>query len=68
MYWINFGDIRTAVKIKYVFFNLDIVKGTYIAKILSDYYEGIEICDKLRECLLLEESENYSVFNEEQRK
>jgi hypothetical protein len=35
---------------------------------MSDYYEEIEICDKLRECLLLEESETYCVFNDIQRK
>lgn len=47
---------------------LEIVKKGYISKIMSDYYEEIEICDKLRECLLLEESETYCVFNDIQRK
>jgi hypothetical protein len=35
---------------------------------MSEYYEEIEICDKVRECLLMEESENYCVYNETQRK
>ncbi len=35
---------------------------------MSEYFEGIEVCDKIRECLLLEESESYCVYNEEQRK
>ena len=35
---------------------------------MSEYFEGIEVCDKIRECLLLEESESYCVYNEDQRK
>lgn len=27
---------------------LGVVKGGYIAKMFSDYYEDIEICDRLR--------------------
>jgi hypothetical protein len=35
---------------------------------MSEYYEEIEICDKVRECLLIEDSEHYCLFNESQRK
>lgn len=42
--------------------------GDFIGKIYGDQFEGIEICDKLRECLLVEESEHYSTFTESQRK
>lgn len=35
---------------------------------MPEYHEEIEICDKLRECLLMEESETFCVFNETQRK
>ena len=35
---------------------IGIVKKGYITKMFSDYHDGIEICDKLRECLLIEES------------
>jgi hypothetical protein len=45
-----------------------IVKKGYIAKMMADFYEGIEICDKLRECLILEESESFCAFSDEQRK
>ena len=34
-----------------------------ITKIIPDYYEGIEICDKIREVLLVEESEEYGMFD-----
>jgi hypothetical protein len=30
---------------------------------MPEYHEEIEICDKLRECLLMEESETYCLFN-----
>jgi hypothetical protein len=46
----------------------DLVKHDYIQKCMSEYFEGIEVCDKIRECLLMEESESYCVFSEEQRK
>ena len=39
----------------------------YISKMMPDYYEEIEICDKLRECLVVEDSEGFCVFNEAQR-
>ena len=35
---------------------------------MPDWHEEIEIVDKLRECLLIEESENYCIFNEAQRR
>ena len=35
---------------------------------MSEYFEGIEICDKIRECILVEESESYCVYGEEKRK
>lgn len=35
----------------------------YISKMMPEYHEEIEICDKLRECLLMEESETYCLFN-----
>ncbi len=35
---------------------------------MSEYFEGIELCDKVRECLLLEESESYCIFGEVKRK
>ena len=45
-----------------------IVTKNLIHKTFGDYYEGIEICDKLRECFLMEESEHYCIFDEHQRK
>jgi cilia- and flagella-associated protein 300 len=38
-----------------------------IKKIIPDYYEDIEICDKIREVLLIEESEDYSLIEESYR-
>jgi cilia- and flagella-associated protein 300 len=46
----------------------EIVRKGYISKMMTDYYEEIEICDKLRECLLIEESETYPTFTDHQRK
>lgn len=39
----------------------------YVKKDYEDYYEEILIPDKLKQALLLEDSENYCVFNEETR-
>jgi hypothetical protein len=39
----------------------------YIQKDFEDYLEGILIGDKLKQSLLLEDSENYCIFNEEAR-
>jgi hypothetical protein len=39
----------------------------YIQKDFEDYLEGILISDKLKQSLLLEDSENYCIFNEEAR-
>jgi hypothetical protein len=39
----------------------------YIKKDYEDYYEEILIPDKLKQALLLEDSENYCIFNEEAR-
>ena len=39
----------------------------YIKKDYEDYFEEILIGDKLKQALLLEDSENYCVFNEETR-
>lgn len=47
---------------------IEIVIKDYIGKTFGDQFEGIEVCDKLRECLLLEESEYYCTFTENQRK
>lgn len=60
--------LRLARKIRSFSGNLEIVRKGYISKMMSDYYEDIEIGDRLRECLLLEESENYCIFSEAQRK
>lgn len=46
----------------------EIVINDYIAKTFGDQFEGIEINDKLRECLLLEESEYFPIFSESDRK
>jgi len=48
--------------------NVEIVKKGHISKMMAEYHEEIEICDRLRECLLLEESESYPVFDDTQRK
>ena len=45
-----------------------IVRKGNIQKMMPDWHEEIEIVDKLRECLIIEESENYCIFNEAQRK
>ena len=52
-----------------VLYENDIVTGEngYIQKDFEDYYEEILICDKLKQALLMEESEYYCVFNEEIR-
>ena len=34
-----------------------------IKKVIPDYYEEIEICDKIREVLLIEESEDYELID-----
>ncbi|KAK3582105.1 hypothetical protein CHS0354_009162 [Potamilus streckersoni] len=39
----------------------------HIHKCLDEYYEGIQISDELRKVLLLEESDNYEIFNESDR-
>jgi hypothetical protein len=39
----------------------------YIKKDFEEYYEEIHIPDKLKQTLLMEESENYCIFNEEIR-
>jgi hypothetical protein len=49
-------------------YHLEIVRKGYISKIMPEYHQEIEICDKLRECLLMEEGESYCVFSETQRK
>ncbi|CAG9317729.1 unnamed protein product [Blepharisma stoltei] len=36
----------------------------YISKIIPDYFEEIEICDKIRQAILIEESENYELLTE----
>ena len=33
----------------------------YISKVMPDYKDGIEICDKLRESFYMEESESYEI-------
>ena len=58
-------------------FNMDIFNVLYESKICSendyiqkdfeDFYEEIQIPDKLKQALLLEDSEYYSIFNEEFR-
>jgi len=42
--------------------------SNYIQKDYEDYFEEIHICDKLKQSLLLEDSEFYSIFNEKIRK
>lgn len=39
----------------------------YISKVMPDYKDGIEICDKLRESFLMEESESYEIWSSEDR-
>lgn len=39
----------------------------YISKVMPDYKDGIEICDKLRESFLMEESESYELWSSEDR-
>lgn len=39
----------------------------YIHKIIPDYFEEIEICDKIREAILIEESESYELLDENLR-
>lgn len=38
-----------------------------IKKTFDDFYEEIEMVDLLRDCLLKEESENYTIFDENDR-
>ncbi|KRX02988.1 hypothetical protein PPERSA_03079 [Pseudocohnilembus persalinus] len=45
----------------------DIVSGDNIKQCIPDYYEEIEICTNLRQALLVEESEYWEAFTEEQR-
>lgn len=45
-----------------------IVNQDYISKTFADQFEGIEICDKLRECLIVEESDHYSAFTQQERR
>ena len=46
----------------------DFVNHTgYIKKIIPDYFEEIEICDKIREALLVQESEEYELLDETRR-
>lgn len=49
---------------------LDIVvpETKSIKMMLEEEVRGIMVGDKLRECLINEESEHYSIFNEEERK
>jgi cilia- and flagella-associated protein 300 len=35
-----------------------------IKKVIPDFFEEIEICDKIRECLIVEESEDYGILDE----
>jgi hypothetical protein len=39
----------------------------YISKVMPDYKDGIEICDKLRESFYMEESESYEIWSSEDR-
>ena len=55
--------VRLTVKRTYVLTHAEIVRKGYISKMMPEYHEEIEICDKLRECLLIEESETFCVFN-----
>jgi hypothetical protein len=45
----------------------DIVKAGYIRKDFEDTFQEISICDKLRQALLIEESESYLAFTESDR-
>ncbi|CAH1781692.1 unnamed protein product [Owenia fusiformis] len=46
----------------------DIVReNKQIRKCLDEYYEGIQISDELRKMLLLEDSDNYDIFDEKER-
>jgi len=51
-------------------FSLDIVvpETKSIKMMLEEEVKGIVVGDKVRECLINEESEHYSIFNEEERK
>jgi hypothetical protein len=40
----------------------------YLKKCFGEIHEGIEIVDKLREAVLMEESEWYDTFDAEERK
>lgn len=64
----NNGAFRWALKRTYTLLHLEIVRKGYISKMMPEYHEEIEICDKLRECLLMEVSDSYCIFNEAQRK
>lgn len=44
-----------------------IVVNGHIKGMFEEFYEGIQIADELRACLVLEESEHYCVFNENDR-
>ena len=44
-----------------------VASNGYIKKIIPEYFEDIEICDKIREALLIEECENFNIFDESYR-
>lgn len=68
---VNFKELRTSAVNMALFDKLTdnsvIDSRGYISKVIPDYKDGIEICDKLRESFLSEESESYEMWTPEER-
>eukprot|EP00357_Protocruzia_adherens_P023585 CAMPEP_0114981610 /NCGR_PEP_ID=MMETSP0216-20121206/5636_1 /TAXON_ID=223996 /ORGANISM="Protocruzia adherens, Strain Boccale" /LENGTH=196 /DNA_ID=CAMNT_0002343293 /DNA_START=51 /DNA_END=641 /DNA_ORIENTATION=+ len=69
---INFTELKTnAMNMSYFdkFKEANIITDqNYIKKTYEEYHEGIQIADLLKQALLIEESENYDLYTEDEKK